>query len=136
MMDRIQSSVQVQGADGAVTEATLSYSRQPPWRMELELPGQLPLSQEKGDLFECMQGIRLELEKSNCLLLCNGARRDVYPSSMSRDMGGGFVAYAHSMGRSPERADIVKIVERAAADLVSTVAEQQDFYSRWTRSLG
>lgn len=63
--------------------------------------------------------LRRELQKQRWLLLCQVACKDVYPSSMAREMGGGFVAYRHRHGCSPSRTDLVKIVDYAAPELVA-----------------
>lgn len=40
------------------------------------------------NLFAAMSAYRLRLEQDGYLLLCNGARRDAYPSQMILEMGG------------------------------------------------
>lgn len=41
------------------------------------------------DLFGALVKFRLRLEENGYVLLCNGARKDAYPSRMAREIGGG-----------------------------------------------
>ena len=81
------------------------------------------------DFFEALCLIRQELENENILILCNGARKDVYPSSMGRQMGMGLKAYVHELGKNTN--NIVKIFEKADLELISSVSEQKEFYYKW-----
>jgi hypothetical protein len=60
-----------------------------------------------------------------------GARRDVWPSGMSRDMGGGLKAYVMRYGEQAHRKDLVHIFDEAPEALVGSVREQRDFFERW-----
>ncbi len=81
------------------------------------------------DLFEVLAQIRLQIEPLGYLLLCNGARVDAYPSSMSLEMSKGRVLYVLRMGVSPRRT--VDLFGRADPAMVGTVAEQSEFYRSW-----
>lgn len=88
-----------------------------------------------SDLFEALAALRLRLEQDQYLLLCNGARKDAYPSRMSREMGGGRKIYLLKQGVQGRREDLVDIFGAAAYDQVGTVAEQRSAYDAWIRSL-
>jgi hypothetical protein len=89
----------------------------------------------ESDAFEAMIKLRLWLEPHGYQLLCNGARLDVYPSQMARQMGGGFRAYKMTMGKPAEMNDRVKILDPAPAGAIATVSEQRAFYKEWLDSI-
>jgi len=60
-----------------------------------------------SDLFEAVIELRKSLEHCGVQLLCAGARHDVFPSGMSRGMGGGRYAYSTRIGQPARREDIV-----------------------------
>ena len=76
------------------------------------------------DLFDSLTGLRDALEAEGLLICIEGARADVYPSGMSRQMGGGRRAYRHVSGRRPERADLVDIFDATCCGDVVSVDEQ------------
>jgi hypothetical protein len=80
------------------------------------------------DLFECLRTIRRELEATGVRLCCNGARVDVWPSGMAREMGGGTQAYILRMGRAAQRSDLVSIFDPAP---VEAVDDQETYARRW-----
>ena len=80
--------------------------------------------------------IRLEMEKHGYFILCNGARKDAYPSRMSRQMGGGRKVYLFKNGIPAQREDLVDIFEPTEYEHIGTVAEQLAAYQTWLRSLG
>jgi hypothetical protein len=90
---------------------------------------------ENDDLFECLIDLRKKLSKLNCRPLCNGARLNINPSSMSRETGGGRMAYILHTGEPAKREDIVDIFEYAEPQLIVSVDEQKKFYHHWSRSL-
>lgn len=61
------------------------------------------------DLFSCMAKLRDWLDGFSSKPLCNGARLDVFPSAMSRQMSGGRLAYRHKLNHQCSRADLVDI---------------------------
>jgi len=65
------------------------------------------------DLFEALITLRCALEEAGAQLLCQGARPEVFPTGMSRDMGGGRKAYVTGIGVSPSRPDFVDILDYA-----------------------
>ena len=79
--------------------------------LECEMRGRR-LEANASDFFAALCQIRKELEKLNLIPLCYGASLNVYPSGMSRDMGGGLVAYRLRMGQPARREDLVRIFDQ------------------------
>lgn len=88
------------------------------------------------DLFDALCELRLKLEQHGLLLRCAGTDLDVYPSGMSRAMGGGRKAYRLTMGKPATRVDMVDIFDASTAQRGSTVSEQKAFFEQWLQSLG
>ncbi len=87
------------------------------------------------DLFDALCAYRRSLERSGgYLLLCNGARKDAFPSAMARDMGGGFKLYITAMG--VPGGTLVDTLDPAPLETVSTVAQQAAFHKAWLDSFG
>jgi hypothetical protein len=87
------------------------------------------------DAFECLCQIREHLRVYDTILLCNGARRDAYPSRMSREMGGGFRIYVETMGQPSRQEDLVRLFDEAPLDKIGSVEEQLNSHRAWIRSL-
>jgi hypothetical protein len=111
----------------------LDVACEPPWKLVAsgmhlhnhEFQGQ--------DLFEALVALRTELEKNNARLLCSGARVAVFPSGMSKSMGGGRKAYITTLGASAT--EMVDIFDPTEFELTGTVSQQQEFHNRWIQSL-
>jgi hypothetical protein len=88
-----------------------------------------------GDYFEAFSCIREKLEAEGLRPFCYGASQNVYPSGMSRDMGGGLRAYKLTLGQPGRIADLVDIFSTGPDAMPVPVAEQREFYSRWLESL-
>ena len=58
------------------------------------------------------------------MLLCAGARPDIFPSGMSRGMGDGRKAYITRLGQPALRTGLVDIFDDAELDAVRTIEEQ------------
>jgi len=100
------------------------------YTLELEIPN-LGLHRTDGpDQFECLVRARDDLEPQGFRFLVNGARRNVWPSGMARDMGGGRKAYVLVLGQ-PGRPELVDIFEPADETQISSVQEQRDFFQTW-----
>ncbi|OCG25492.1 hypothetical protein A9G11_02155 [Gilliamella sp. wkB108] len=65
--------------------------------------------------------------------LCKGAKQNVYPSRMSRDMAGGRVAYEYQQGKNASTDDLVSIFDFEDKDIVSPEKQQESFWA-WIRS--
>ncbi len=113
--------VEVRGEE--IVRCRLEIGDVSPWRLRLEC-GDDEYSSEGLDLFESLTSLRLQLESGGLLLCVNGARADVYPSGMSRQMAGGRMAYQLARGRRPGREDLVDIFDAACCDWVVGVDEQ------------
>jgi hypothetical protein len=87
------------------------------------------------DVFDALVAMRLRLEQDGYRLLCNAARKDAYPSRMSREMSGGRKVYLFKPGRQALREDLIDVFDPATYDEVGTVVEQRSNYEAWIRSL-
>jgi hypothetical protein len=88
-----------------------------------------------ADYFEGLCQIRNQLEKEGVRPACFGSSQNVYPSSMSRDMGGGLKAYRLYLGQNARIEDLVEIFDTGPDMKPVTVDEQRAFYEDWLRSL-
>jgi hypothetical protein len=120
---------------GARVRCTLAFTTEPPWRLELRGLGEQPRVAAAPDLFESLAELRSTLEPSGTRLLCEGACRDVLPSPMSRQSGGGRFAYRVRLGEPARREALVDIFAPAEPERVSPVGEQRDFARLWLASL-
>ena len=93
-----------------------------------------PFYGEGIDYFEALQNLRKRLERKDIELLCLGARKDVWPSAMSRDMGKGVKAYVCQIGKPSN--DLVDIFEVDEHMEYSSVEEQVEYHKKWFESLG
>lgn len=103
----------------------------PEWRLEVREEGRPARAFEARDVFDALIACRAERESHGEKLLCMGARTDVWPSGMSRDMGGGLKAYVMRYGEQAHRKDLVHIFDEAPEALVGSVREQRDFFEGW-----
>jgi hypothetical protein len=87
-------------------------------------------------LFLVLGALRRELEAAGLLMECYGASRNVYPSGMSLDMGGGRRAYKLTLGQPGRLRDLVDVFATGPGVAPATVEEQEAFYARWCASLG
>jgi hypothetical protein len=141
-------------SDGPAPDATLPYATFRPITVSLLAPdgerhaGTIVLSQgrqawdrsldfssanlrehhvEESDWFNCLIALRRMLEAHGWRILCNGARPNVWPSGMSRSMGGGALAYAWPREQrtlGPE--DLVNIFDEASPEQIVAVDEHLD----------
>jgi hypothetical protein len=125
-------NLKIQFKDGSIVNGEIYYFRQQitPYKWTIEFTASIfdKVEFTSGDMFECLTMLRKELVKYNCLLLCNGARLDVYPSGMCRDMGDGLVAYVSKPGEIVREEDLVYIFDYAEPELIASVEEQYNFH--------
>ena len=121
--------------DGALSEATICYSTRPPWEVSLRAPYLEGRTFRGTDLFAALQSLRGELEGLGIIICCNGARKDAWPSSMSRDMHGAQRLYVLRKGEPGDLQSLVEIFDDASLDVVATVREQREFYDAWVDSM-
>lgn len=122
--------------DGEVSTCEILFPPAPPWFIRFGSPTLGTKIFEDDDLFECLRDIRRFLEEKGWSIVCNGARGDVYPSPMSRQMGGGRKSYVLRIGMQAHPSSLVDIFDPTTPDKISSVAEQDDFHKRWVESLG
>jgi hypothetical protein len=94
-----------------------------------------PTAFKGPDLFFALTLLRFYLEKQDIYLLCCGARIDVYPSGMNRDMSNGRVACVTRIGEFAEIEDLVEIFSPANFSEIGSVADQKAFHQKWIDSL-
>ena len=126
-------TVRIRKRDGESVDAQLTYFPEyanPVACLQLRVPGFDPLEARQHDYFECLVSVRRQLETLGAKALCWGARKDVWPSGMQRDMGAGLTAYRLGDER---RLDEQSIFSPATEDAVSTVDEQRHFAESWFR---
>ena len=95
----------------------------PPWGLRL-VAGEAEYSVVGDDLFESLGNLRRLLEVEDRVLCVEGARGDVFPSGMSRQMSGGRWAYRLVQGRRPGPEDLVDIFDPTCCDEVVAVRDQ------------
>lgn len=88
------------------------------------------------DYFEAFSKIRIQLEQQNLLPNCYAASLNVWPSGMSRDMGGGLKVYKMQLGKPPTRDESADIFDTGEDVKPVSVAEQKDFKNQWFKSRG
>jgi hypothetical protein len=78
------------------------------------------------DLFDCLLSLREDLESHGLLLCCQGARKNVSPSGMTRQMSNGRLAYALPLGRQVSDDDLVEVFAPADCGDVASIVEQKE----------
>ncbi len=106
-------------------------TREGGYRLELTAPEIGVRAADASDVFECLRRLRTNLDREGTRLCCNGARLNVWPSGMARDMGGGWKAYVLQIGRRASVKDLVDIFDPAPIEDVATVEEQRRFAEKW-----
>jgi hypothetical protein len=82
-------------------------------------------------MFEALVRLRRQLEPDGLMVALQGARRDTYPSGMTRDMGGGMSVYVLRPGLPARQEDLVKTLDDAQPDQIATIDEQAFSRSQW-----
>jgi hypothetical protein len=131
--------LEIQNQDGLIKSGYIDYNQQQidPWLRILKFTS--PIDNRVWefvdvDWFECLIQLRMELDKYHYVPLCNGARLDVYPSGMCRDMGGGSCAYVLQSQKTAGLEDIVDIFAPAPIELIASIEEQKQFFESWRTS--
>jgi hypothetical protein len=132
MQDKTLVTLKIQDDKGLIIDAQVEYFSPswPNWTLEFTSPITEKLSFTEGDVFECLTQLRLELAKYGCKPLCAGARLDVYPSGMARDMGSGLSAQVMSEEPTTKWEDVqhVHIFDYTEPDLIASVQEQFNYF--------
>ncbi|MDE9566365.1 hypothetical protein KKI93_20585 [Xenorhabdus bovienii] len=85
------------------------------------------------DFFACFAKLREELK--DVIFLCKGAKINVYPSGMARDMALGMAAYEFSLGKEVGREDLVGTFDFEANDVAVSPNEQREYFYKWSESV-
>jgi hypothetical protein len=132
MQDKILVILKVQDERGFIFDAQVQYfsSSWRVWTLEFIAPITEKLSFTESDVFECLTQLRLELAKYGCKPLCAGARLDVYPSGMARDMGSGLSAQVMSGVPTNKWEDVqhVHMFDYTEPDSIASVEEQFNYF--------
>jgi hypothetical protein len=131
MANKVTRQLKLQHNNGSIIAAQVKYwsnKKDRNWTLEFTSPVSKKLVFTKEDVFECLTELRQELAEYSYQPLCNGARLDVYPSGMARDMGDGLVAETISLGLSDDEPDLVDIFDYAKPELIASVEEQFNYY--------
>jgi hypothetical protein len=132
MEDKTLVQIKIQDESGSILDAQIEYYSPswPDWILEFTSPITEKLSFTEVDVFECLTQLRLELAKYGYKPLCAGARLDVYPSGMARDMGSGLSAQVMSGKPATSWEDVkhVYIFDYCEPDSIASVEEQFNYY--------
>ena len=102
--------------------------------IEIDAFGKNFYSKERSNLFDCLIDIRNVFSELNWLILCNGAREDVYPSGMRRQMNKGLFAYQLTFGKAVAQSDLVDIFQECSEERVVTPEKQKAYFDEWFNS--
>ena len=105
-----------------------------PVSMECVVDGE-KIEVQATDYFDCLIVLREKLENRQWLILCNGARYDVYPSPELRKVGLGIKAYRMEIGLPAKTEDMVNILDETEIDKIGTIDEQKNYFEEWLQSL-
>ena len=119
--------------EGIKYEVEVDYLIGDKCELTVKLPHGKCLYSVGDDLFICLEMLRRRYP--GVIFLCKGARKNVYPSRMSRQMAHGLVAYEYTMGKPAKNDNIVNIFEFDDKEISSTPDEQENNYQRWLSSL-
>ncbi|WP_341278983.1 hypothetical protein [Paenibacillus sp. FSL H8-0537] len=90
----------------------------------------------KGEnFFSALLALREVLEIENIQIVCNGAAKNVYPSTMQFSMGYGRKAYKLIWGQKAKIADVVDIFDCEEELEFVGIEAQSKYYSDWLRSV-
>ncbi|GAA0910353.1 hypothetical protein GCM10009559_80900 [Pseudonocardia zijingensis] len=103
------------------------------FRMMLDWSGESVLV-DAPDLFEALTRIRERIEPAGWLVAVQGARSDVYPSAMQREMASGLTAFVLHTDEPGRLQEVVDILDPAEPHAVTTVAAQRAHAEEWERS--
>lgn len=125
----IQSPQAIQVArEGVVSDATVAWRyERGSWIVEVEAADVGQVEARADDAFEALCVVREQLESAGWRIGVAGAQREVWPSGMSRDQGGGLVAYRMTAEGAAGMVDTFEPVDPAT---VATVAEQRSGIER------
>ena len=134
-MEHEQYRLTLRGPSGEILESMVTIVEEPEsFQLEVHLRDEI-FSGEAGDVFEAFAQARGSLWRRGILALCYGASRNVFPSPMARDMGGGMKAYRLAIGHQALSKDLVFIFDTGPDVDPVPPEEQAAFYNQWLVSL-
>lgn len=95
--------------------------------------GEKCIISEGNDYFSCL--VQLRRKTPYIKFLCKGAKINVYPSNMARQMSQGMVAYELVIGKQATRENIVHTFDFDDENISENPDEQMEFYKKWAASL-
>jgi hypothetical protein len=116
-------------AQGAKVPVNIHFPQELDPTILVSIPSEPAWTFSGSDLFECLINARLTLESHDLLLCCQGARADVFPSGMQRQMDLGRVARV--LTRDVDLRREVDIFAPAAPDEAVSVEQQKAFVYRF-----
>lgn len=102
--------------------------------LSLFIDGEQRAEVSGDDFFSCFCELRKRLK--DIVFLCKGAKVNVYPSRMSRQMASGIKAYEVTLGQPALRENLVNIFDYDDEGFISSPQEQHGFHLKWISSLG
>lgn len=85
--------------------------------------------------FIALKELRIQMERADAQIICNGAAKNVYPSPMMMSMGNGRKAYVIYHGVQARMTDVVDIFDTDFSQQACSVREQEQYYTEWLTSL-
>lgn len=131
----MQSELNILEADGVVSSCALEVLGHESISLRFSDSTYTAFELHGEDGFDVLCQLRQLLESDGRLLVCNGSRRDVYPSGMCRDMGWGMKAYVLRIGQTTCDADLVDIYEPCDVERAVRVEQQLEYLEEWRRSI-
>ncbi|MBP2198247.1 hypothetical protein [Pantoea cypripedii] len=101
--------------------------------LEVDIPFNNNFIVEADDFYECFRKLR-EMDKS-ITYYCKGARLNVLPSRMARQMTMGMSAYETTRGKPARKEDLVDIFDYEDQGLVLDPERQDEYQKEWFLSL-
>jgi len=120
-------------SDGIVHDVEVHLISDIKCAMSVYIGNKCQLNAEGEDFFECFKKIR-ELDKQ-IVYYCKGAKINVIPSRMTRQMTKGLSAYETTLGVPARREKLVNIFDYANEGLASDPSEQDQYEAKWFASL-
>lgn len=97
--------------------------------------GNSTLAASGNNAFRALDEIRKQLESRNMLVCCLGSAEDVYPSTMSMQMGIGDKAYRTRVSQKANLTDLVCIFDLDTSLNPVTIEKQESFHENWINSI-
>ncbi|EKT62507.1 hypothetical protein [Providencia burhodogranariea] len=102
------------------------------YQITLLMNNQPPSTVTDIDFYECFA--RLREQNADITFLCKGAKINVYPSRMARQMSGGMMAYECTIGQPALLENIVSIFDFDEHNIAKHPDEQVAFHQEWLNS--